>query len=138
MNEFSILMNEFSIVCMFKGFVCRLCVGSPCARYFNATSIVFQWYFDAFGALKYRLYIEKQMDIKRTRIGLIANLLRTYCEPIENLQRTYSEPIANLQWRMGEGGSMWNRCAQAGERLSAGCCEGATCWMLGAEYNFFL
>ena len=74
-------MNEFSIDCMFKGFLCRLCVGSLCARYCNATSTVFQWYFDAFGALKYRLCIEKQMDIKRTRIGLIANLQRTYSEP---------------------------------------------------------
>ena len=68
------LVNEFSIDCMFKGFFCRLCVGSLCARYFNATSTVFQWYFDAFGALKCRLCIEKQTDIKRTRIGLIANL----------------------------------------------------------------
>ena len=68
------LVNEFSIVCMFKGFLYRLCVGSPWARCFNATSTVFQWYFDAFGALKYRLCIEKQMDIKRTRIGLMANL----------------------------------------------------------------
>ena len=109
-------MNEFSIDCMFKGFLCRLCVGSPWARYFNATSTVFQRYFDAFGALKYRLCIEKQAEIKRTRIGLIANLL----------------------WGMGERRSMWNRCAQAGERQKAGCCVGAACWTLGAEYNFFL
>ncbi len=72
------LMNEFSIDCMFKGFVCRLCVGSPCARYCNGISTLLQWYFDAYGALKYRLCIEKQAEIKRTRIGLIANLQRTY------------------------------------------------------------
>ena len=67
-------MNEFSIVCMFKGFLCRLCVGSLCARYCNGISTLRQRYFDAIGAVKYRLCIEKQMDIERTRIGLIANL----------------------------------------------------------------
>lgn len=64
------LVNEFSIDCMFKGFLCRLCVGSLCARYFNGISTLLHRYFDAFGTLKY----EKQAEIKRTRIGLIANL----------------------------------------------------------------
>lgn len=54
----------------------------PCIRYFNATSTLFQHYFDTFGVLKYRLCIEKQVEIKLS----------------------YSEPIANLHLiRLGGG-----------------------------------
>lgn len=59
-------VNAFSIDGDFKWFVCWLCVGSLCARYFNTTSTVFQHYFDTFGVLNYRLCIEKQTEIHRT------------------------------------------------------------------------